>query len=250
MFRLLLPFSLMLQGFCLWHAYRNRADQKWYLIIVFIPYIGCFIYLYDAFYSRQTVEAVGENLKAVVNSNYKIEKLEKELKHSSSFKNKVNLADAFTEIGRYRDAIALYEECRDGYMADDEPLARKLLGALFLDKQYDQCIEIGKQLSGSRSFANSDERISLAWALHYQGQSDQSHRHFTEMDRSYSNYDQRFAFCRFLVETGKPDEARQKTETLMAEFDSMKSTERRVNRNVIDSIRDLIQQIDAKKGAV
>jgi hypothetical protein len=250
MLRLLLPLSLILQGFCLWHAYRNNADQKWYWIIVFIPFAGCGLYLYDAFYSRRNVETVAESLKQVVNSNYKIEKLEKEVKFNSSFKNKVNLADAYTEIGRYREAIALYEDCREGYMADDEPLARKLLESLFLDKQYDRCIGIGKLLADSRSFANSDERVSLAWALHYQGMSEQSHRHFTEMDKSYSNYDQRFAFCRFLIETGKPEEARQKTETLMAEFNTMKSTERRVNRLVIDNIRDLVRQMDSAKGAV
>jgi len=246
MLKLFYPL-LVLQGFCLWHAYKSNAGQKWYWLIVFLPYVGCFLYLYDAFYSRRTVEVIGEELKSVVNSNYKIEQLEKALKFSSNVKNRMNLADAYAEIGRYKDAIAQYEESREGYMADDEQLSRKLLGALFLDKQYDRCIEIGKQLSGSKSFRNSDQHMDLAWALHYQGQTDESYKHFADMDREFSNYDHRYAFCRFLIATGKAEEAKQKADVLMAEIEMMKSNERRVNRSAIDEIKNLVREIAAMK---
>ena len=245
MYRLFFPL-LILEGFCLWHAYKNHAEQKWYWIIVCIPYVGCFIYLYDAFYARRTGESLAEGLKQVVSSNYKIEKLEQDVQFSSNVRNKINLAEGYAEIGRYKDAIAIYEECREGFMIDDEPLSRRLLQALFLDKQYDRCISIGNELKGSKSFRDSDARISLAWALHHQGFSDQSYLHFKDMDREFSNYDQRYAFCRFLMDTGKHDEARKKADVLMAEFDMMKTIERRVTRHVIDATRLLRREMDGK----
>src|ERR1044071_3743878 len=109
---------LALQGFCLYHAYQHRTDQKWYYLIIFIPYIGCFIYLYDAFYSRRSVTQVSEALKQVVNSNYRIEQLEKEAQFNNSATNSIRLADAYIEAGRYAEAAELYANCRLGFLAD------------------------------------------------------------------------------------------------------------------------------------
>jgi hypothetical protein len=112
---------LALQAFCLYHAYSNRSNQKWYYLIIFIPYVGCFIYLYDAFYSRRNVTQVTEVFKHVVNNNYKIEQLEKAAEFNDSATNNIRLADAYLETGRYPEAAVLYEGCRSVFFPKMKP---------------------------------------------------------------------------------------------------------------------------------
>ena len=238
---------LVLQGFCLYHAYKNRTDQKWYWLIIFFPYIGCFIYLYDAFYSRRNVGTIAEGLKQVVNSNYKIDRLEREAKFSNSTKNKIDLADAYLENGRIQEAVDMYEECSGGYMADDEPLKRKRLHALFLNNQFEKCILLGRELSGTKQFKDSYERISFASALHHEGFTDEALKHFEEMDRSFTNYDHRYAYCLFLISIGKTTEANEKLAEMIDEINHMKSLERKTHREIISSIRDLHRQQQGKR---
>lgn len=234
---------LALQGFCLYHAYRSRTDQKWYWIIIFFPYIGCALYLYDAFYSRRTVSAIKEGFKEVVNSSYRLEQLEKQARFSGSAKNRIELADEYIRYNRFADAVAMYEECRVGYLADDEPLKRKLVHALYLNEQFDRCIEIGRELNGSKDFRNAPEHISLAWALHKAGYADEALEHFRNMDRSYTNYPHRCAFCRFLMTTGKADEAKEKLTEMSDEIEHMTSTERRANRDAMRMVGELRREI-------
>lgn len=249
MFQFLLPL-LLLAGFCLWHANKRNADQKWYWIILILPYLGCFIYLYDSFYGKRTDETIAEGIKQVAStnstSNYKVEKLERDVKFSSNVKNMMMLAEAYIEVGRHKEAIALYEECRVGYLADDMALGRKLLHAFYLDRQYERCVELGKELSGDKSFNNCDQRVSYALALHGVGQSDQCYKHFADMDKQHSNYDQRYAFCQFLVDTNKVDEAKQKAATLTGEFNVMKRHERKAWEIVIDRVKNLQQEIERR----
>ncbi len=80
MYGFFFPIIIMLQVVCLLHAYRNGSDQKWYWLILFYPIIGSIIYLYEHFYSRKNMADLSEGVKGVINSNYEIQKLEKEVK--------------------------------------------------------------------------------------------------------------------------------------------------------------------------
>ncbi|MEJ0029893.1 MAG: hypothetical protein WDO15_05775 [Bacteroidota bacterium] len=232
-----------LQGFCLYHAYQSRTDQKWYYLIIFVPYIGCFIYLYDAFYSRRSVTQVSEALKQVVNSNYKIDQLEKDAEFNNSATNNIRLADAYIEAGRYAEAVALYDICRVGFLADDESLQRKLLKALYLNKEYEKVEALGKELVNQKAFKNSEERIGLAWALHKLGKTDQAKQHFDDMNRSFTNYENRQAYCDFLIATNDLPAARALASELAQEFEMMKGPERRIHRDVMRQVADLQQSL-------
>jgi hypothetical protein len=64
--------------------------------------------LYENFYSRTNLENISEGVKSTFFSNYSLEKLEKEAKVSGTITNKMILAGAYVESGRYSDAIKWY----------------------------------------------------------------------------------------------------------------------------------------------
>lgn len=237
---------LLLQAFCLYHAYRNNTQQMWYWLIIFFPVVGCVIYLYNSFYSRHHIKNLAEGVKGVVNSNYRIEQLEKELRFSDTMKNRTNLADAYVKIGRYAEAIELYSASLQGFMADDPTLRMKLVHAHFLNRDYESAVRLGDQLGSEKSFKNAEERIAYAWALHHQGDTERATQVFDDMDRTFTNYPHRLEYCKFLLETGRRDEASAKLAELIAEFDHMDSTERRLKRNVMREIRGLYGKVNGK----
>lgn len=230
---------LLLQAFCLYHAYRNNAEQRWYWFIILFPGIGCLIYVFHHFYNRNNLRTLTQNVKEVVNSNYRIEQLEKTLRFADNISNRTNLADAYVTYGRHKDAIGLYKECLSGFMADDPVLRMKLLHAYFLDQDYESACACGGGLEQEKSFRNADARMAYAWALYYKGQPEASEAIFRDMDRSFTNYRQRLEYCKFMKETGKAEELKSKLADLMEEFHHMENSERRVNREVVRQLREL-----------
>ncbi|HYC83698.1 MAG TPA: hypothetical protein VEB86_00690 [Chryseosolibacter sp.] len=232
------PFFL-LQAFCVYHAYRHNYDYKWYFLILFFPGVGACIYLIHHFYNRQNVKSISEGLKVVVNSNYRIEQLEKTLKFSDTVANRINLADAYVQIGRYNEAADLYRQSLQGFMADDPALRMKLLYALFLKEDYRDCVALGDSLRQEKTFRGASERLAYAWALYYEGHPEKAEATFQDMDRSYTNYNQRLEYCKFLVKTGRKAEAKEKLADLLGEFEHMKGPERRLYRALIAEVRDM-----------
>lgn len=235
---------LILQAFCVYHAYKNNQEQKWFWLIIFFPLIGCLIYLYQHFYSRKGVENLSESLKGIFNSNYNISKLEKEFRFNDSFTNRVNLADAYVLQGRYSEALPLYEDCLSGFKADDPVIMRKLLYVHHQLQNYDSVIQYGNQLENEKTFKNSEESIAYAWALHYGGQSDKAKQMFVNLDKPYSNYPHRLAYAEYLLdELQDQKQAKTLLTELYNEFEHMSKMEQRQHAGLPRRVRELYKRV-------
>jgi hypothetical protein len=237
---------LILQAVTLYLAYRNNAEQRWYWFIIFFPGLGSLLYLFDQYYSQRNISSLTETVKEVVNSNYKTEQLEKALRFSDNTKNKLNLADAYMEIGRYTDAIHLYQSTLTGFMEDDPGVRMKLLDAQFMTKSYDQAITIGEKLEGEKTFKNSESRLSYAWALHYHGKPEAAEKVFQDMNKPFTNFKHRVEYGAFLSETLKKEEAKVLLEELLEEFEHMRGPERKLHRDVTREAKNLYASISQK----
>jgi hypothetical protein len=229
---------IALQGFCLYHAYKNNTQQKWYWLIIFVPVIGGLIYLYDNFYNRRNVSNLTEGVKGVVNSNYNIEKLEKTLKFSDTFVNKINLADAYASKGRLEEAINLYESCKVGIYKDNPDLFQKLSKAYFLNKNYSKIITLSKELAPT-----GEGKITLAWALHYAGESDKAEVKFKEMGGRFTNFEARTAYAQFLLEKNRSHEANDILCDIIEEYDSMSNYEKNLRKGTVSEAKRILKTI-------
>lgn len=237
---------LIIQAVTLYLAYRNSAEQRWYWFIIFFPGIGSLLYLFDQYYSRKNISSLTETVKEVVNSNYKTEQLEKALRFSDTTKNKLNLADAYMNLGRYTDAINLYQSTLTGFMEDDPSVRMELLDAQFMAKTYDQAILIGEKLESEKTFKNAESRLSYAWALHYGGKSDRAEKVFEDMNKPFTNFKHRVQYSAFLSETSKKEAAISVLEALLEEFEHMRGPEQKLHRNVKRDAKNLHASISQK----
>jgi hypothetical protein len=238
---------LIMQAICLYHAYRNNAEQRWYWFIIFFPGVGCAIYLAHNFYNRNNIQTLKQGLNEVVNSNYRIEQLEKQLKFVDNVANKLSLADAYAANGRHPEAIALYRSCQgDAFMADDPALQMKLLQSLFLNKEYTEAIALGQRLTPEKSFKNAEARIAYAWSLYHTGQPDAAVAIFEDLNKSFTNYKHRLAYAHFLLDTQKTEALHALLQELLDEFEHMKPQERKYHSQVMREVRNLTRSLSQK----
>jgi hypothetical protein len=231
---------LALQAFCLFHAYKNNNQQKWFYLIIFLPGIGSALYLYETFYSRQNVDSLSETFKSVFIADYDLKRLEREHRFSETITNKMNLADAYTSKARYKEAIALYESCKKPDIATQSPdLLRKLLMAYYLNKDYEAVEQCGLALESNPKFNSWEEKIGYAWALYQLHKDEKAEKTFQEMDLQFSHYRQKLEYCKFLKITNQKAKAKEKLGRYLEEFEAMDGYERNLKKAVMQEIKQL-----------
>ena len=116
-----MPYYLILalQGFCIYHSIKNRNSYYWIFLILFIPLIGSIIYIVTQVFSKRDVDKIQSEIATIINPTKKIKDLEKALQFSETFQNKVNLADAYFEIGGFNEAIRYYQSSLVGNFEND-----------------------------------------------------------------------------------------------------------------------------------
>ncbi|MEM9888597.1 MAG: hypothetical protein AAF849_22060 [Bacteroidota bacterium] len=234
---------LLLQIFCLYHAYNNKAEQRWYWFILIFPFFGCLIYLYHHFYSRENMDAISEGIQQGINQNYKLEKLEKELNFTDTVSNKTKLAAEYSSKRQYERAILLYQSCLNGLYENDPAILKKLVYNLYLNNQYKEAIQYGERIQEDKAFRQSRERLALAWSYVHNGQIEQAEQHFREMDIRFSNYEQRLDYAKFLHAHERSKEAKQLIQSLLKEIDAMDRNEKRSKKRIHRSIQAYYEQI-------
>lgn len=239
----LYPLVLILQGYCIYHAYKHQKEYYWYLIVVFLPILGSLAYLYVNFGSRVNIDSVTESIKEVVNSDYEVEKLLKEAKYSDTIANRIKLADSYASKGKYLPAISLYESCLVGYNADDLKTSEKLMVAKYFMNDYQGVVEHGDKLNELPSFRNSESRIVYAWSLAHIGNSEKAEEVFKAMNANFSNYVHRAEYAKFMIENNRSHEAREMLLQLEDEIVHMETGEQRQKREIRKEIKNLLRSV-------
>ena len=234
---------LILQLFCLYHAYRSRTHFSWYLLILFLPLAGSLIYCYYHFVRHIDGEEVTEQVKGVFINDYHINKLEKELEFSDTLSNRLNLVDEYLKKGHYEAALKHYRDSLQGMNKDDVHTQTKMIKAYFLSKKYDEAIFLGNKLLSNQAFRKSPHRICYAWSLYHMNLIDKASEQFKEMDTSFSNHEQRLEHIKFLDQIGKIDSAKQKAVELKDEISQMSKTERRFKAETIRGINKMYAKL-------
>lgn len=228
---------LLLQGFCLYHSYKNNTHQKYYWLIIFVPLVGSLVYLYLNFFKKSLIDDLSDGFKGIVNSNYQVEKLERETKFTDTMSNKKYLAIQYLNKGRIKEAIDLLNSCLVGIHNDDQEINRLLLKAYYSQKEYGKCISAGERIKNDYTFTNSDEKALLAWAYYYSGDSDTAESIFKSQDGLFSNYFQRLEYSKYLQHTDRTSEAKRKLAIMIEEIEHMDKYEKKQKGRIYNEIK-------------
>ncbi len=234
---------ILVQGFCLYHAFKNQKEFYWYILIFLLPVLGCFIYLLVHFYSPKTIMEAGEKIKHTVSMGYEIDSLMKEAKFADTVSNRIKLADAYASKGDYQEAIALYDSSLKGFNKDDTLTQEKLLVAKYFMQDYEGAIDVGKKLFNNHTYNHSESKIAYAWSHYYLGMNDKAEKLFQEMDIAFTHYTHRLDFAEFLFSSNQPQKAKDLLLKMKDEIEHMDPYERRLKSSIYTKIKEMIKSL-------
>jgi len=232
-----------LQAICVIHCLRKGKDSKWIWLIVFLPLLGCIVYIFQEIFPGNEIKQVQSGVSTIINPTGKIKKLEKQLEFTDTFNNRVALADAYLETGATDKAIELYESSLTGAFTENEHVHLQLIIAWCIKKNYDAVLPIAKKIYNLPQFARSKAHIAYAIALEYTGNKAQAEKEYQTMKARFSNFEARYNYGRFLIRENRFDEARQLYKNIAEEETQLSSRERKYNRHWIHLCKEELKKI-------
>lgn len=237
---------LILQAICVFHCVRKGNQNNWIWLIVFLPAIGCLIYIFSEIITKRDIGAVQSNISTIataINPSVRIKELERRLQFANTFDNKVALADAYLASGMLEQAIGLYESCLVGVFDDNFYVVTKLIDAYFQSERYDDVISITRKVLRSSEFSKSHSHVLYALSLEKAGKPDLAEKELSVMKGKYSNFEGRFNYGQFLVRAGRTNEAKTIFSEILEEASHMSSGESRNSREWFRRTREELSKL-------
>lgn len=231
---------IALQGFCIYHLFKNRNPYYWIFLIIFLPVVGCIIYLITQVYNKRDAEKITSEITHIINPTKKIKDLEKQLQFSESYQNRVNLADAYLEIKDYNNAIPHYLEALEGNLQNDLYIIKQLIEAYFKIEDFEQVALYAEKIKEHSEFKKSRVQFLYGLALERLGKFDKAETNLKAIDIRYSFYNERLIYAKFLISRKKEAEAKEILEEIQAESQHMTKPNKKLFRATIQEVEKLL----------
>lgn len=235
--------TLGLQALCVIHCLRKGNEQRWIWLIIFLPLIGCIVYIVSEMVPQQNSGDWKTNLGSLlVSPAARIRRLEENLHFSNTFNNRILLANAYMASGRTEEAIVLYTTSLTGAFAENEYVMGRLISAYFITERYDELILLAKKTYRLPQFARSESHLLFARALDRVGDKAAAEAEFRKMKGRFADFEARYQYGLFLQRAGRDSEALGLLEDIVKEAPHLSSRERRSNRLWIQKSKEELRR--------
>ncbi|WP_271765187.1 hypothetical protein [Aquimarina algiphila] len=232
---------IALQGYCVYHAIKNKSNYYWFFVIMLLPVLGSIIYLFTQVFNKKDLDVVQDEIVNVINPTKKIKDLQKQLDFADTFQNRVNLADALLEAGDYTYAIQEYEKAHN--TNNDVGVLKKLIEGYYQIKNYEKIISSAEKIVDRSDFKGSRSQFLYGLALEEDQQSEKAEEHLRQIDQRYSNYKERYTLAQFLLKKGKTEDAKEILFEILTEAQHMSKPNRNKYRTVVHDVKKLVSSI-------
>ena len=233
-----------LQAICVIHCIRKGRQNNWIWLLVFLPLIGCLIYIFSEIFTGRDIQTLQSGVSSVLNPGGSVRRLENNLRFSDTFANRVALADAYLATGNTDRAIELYESSLEGNFIENEHVLSQLIIAYYQKKRYADILPLAKKIHNLPQFARSRSHILYAAALGYTGNYELAEKEFKTMKGRFANYEARYYYALFLAGTERITEARQLFQEMLNEVSHLSSREKRYNSNWFRLAKDQLNKLN------
>ncbi|TGV01228.1 hypothetical protein EM932_16450 [Flavivirga rizhaonensis] len=229
-----------LKVYCFYHIYKNNNSYYWFFIILFIPIIGCVIYLITQVYNKRDAKKITNEITHIINPTKKVKDLEKQLQFSESYQNRVNLADAYLEIKDYNSAIPHYLEALEDSSQSDFYVIKQLIEAYFNIEDCKSVILYVEKIKEHPEFKKSRTQFLYGLALERVGKLEEAEENLKQIDIRYSFYNERLIYAKFLLSRDKKEQAKEVLEDVHTESQHMTKPNKRIYRGTILEVEKIL----------
>ena len=214
----LFSIPMILVIICVIHIIKTGRDRYWIWLVVFIPVAGMAAYLFiEVLPDLTRNKKVTANVTKIINPGKTVRDLEDRLRLLDSVANRVDLADEYVKIKRYKEAMELYEKCLEGIHAKDIDILRKTANAAYLAKDYEKTREYIlkiKEISDGE-LPGYEMHQRLAQVYDKTGNTEKADEEYRNAIDTYNHIETIYNYGKFLLGKGRNEEAKQQFEKIL-----------------------------------
>jgi hypothetical protein len=222
-FNLLLNPSLLLDPYvlggvilmivCVVHAVRTGNVFPWIYVIVFLPLIGCLVYIgmeiVPGLLRSNSARRAGAGFARAIDPNKDYRSALRSADLVGSVDSKRRLAEHYLQRGQYGEAVALYKDIAQGQFADDPVLLLGLAKAQLGGGDAAAAQATLEHLfAADPKFVSQDAHMIYARALEAQGKLQDAVEEYGRLVTYFAGEEARARYAAALGKLGRNDEAR------------------------------------------
>jgi hypothetical protein len=227
------------QAFCVYHLFKNRNSYYWIFAIVFLPVVGCAVYLATQVYKKRDAETIQGNLTSIINPTKRVHDLERKIKFIETYENRVNLGDEYFKIKDYPNAIVNYKKALEDKTQNDFYVQAQLIFSKYHLGEYDSVISDSELIKDTDEFKKAQLQYAYGMSLEHIGNIEEAELQLKQIDKPYSNYNERLALIQFLIRHDKKSEAKEILEEVHDEIQNMTKMNQKIYRTTILEVEKL-----------
>lgn len=211
-----------LQVYCIYHLWKTGRSFYWIFLIVFIPLVGCLVYLLTQVINKRDVDQIQQGVTQLVNPSKRITDLQAAVEFADTYQNRVALADALCENQNWSEALPHYLAALEGNFKTDYYLNSRLLEVQYMLENYNAAADYGSVIKENPQFETTTTAFIYGMVLDKLGKSDEAAAYLKSVDKRYSNFNERVTLAEYYIENSKNDEAKEVLDELIEESRSMR----------------------------
>ena len=236
-------FIIAFQAFCIYHLFKNKNSFYWIFAIIFLPLVGCIVYLVTQVITKRDTEKIQDNLTTIIDPSKSVRDLEKKLEFTDTYENRVNLADAYLASHNDAKAIEHYKKALEDKTQNGFYVKTQMVKAFYNKKNFDEVIRLGEILEHHKEYLKSDVPFYFGMALAEKNRTEEAETQLSAIDKPYSNYNERLAFAKFLLRIGKTTKGKALLEELHEEMQNMTKMNQRIYKTTSLEVEKLRAKI-------
>lgn len=171
--------AILLQITCAVHCVRNRGNNMWMMVIIFLSVPGCLAYIFfevlPGYSGHREVRRVRAAAARALDPERQLRIAREALDTADTAANRLSLGDAYADLSRWSDAIAHYGAADSKAPAPERSTRFKLACACFEAGRFERARSLVETLPESQSQAETDRGDLLrARLLEQAGESEQA----------------------------------------------------------------------------
>ncbi len=195
--------------YCIVHLIRNGRSFLWIWLILFFPFGGPLIYfIVEIWPELRSRRSSGPAFALPQTSARAIAKLREELEFSNTIENRVRLAQALGQAGRFPEALETLNECLRGAFKDDPLITYELAQIQFAAGAYADALATLAKLDELGTKHAGPVRVLLQARAHEAlGDAAEADANYREALTLGSGEEARCRYASFLDRAGRGEEA-------------------------------------------
>lgn len=228
-------------GFAI-HAIRRGYPLFWVFLIVFVPLIGCLLYIVmvlipEALQSRTAYQGA-RALRKALNPGKELRRHREALEMSDTVGNRAALAAEYLRQGRLDEAIQLYESSLTGMYRTDPELLSGLAAALVQAGRYDRARETLEALyAANPEYDNPAARLLLARTFAELGEMDRALEEYAGLLRTAAGAEVKCRYGLLLKRVGRTEEAEALFREILKDARAGTRHSARLNREWVETAK-------------